>query len=90
MEVAAETLYSIPEDLKPFVTLQRHHPRALASHVTTIVKELTQRSIARNWRLRRLARSYFRKLDPAVLARVGERYIEVCEKIVNSTTGVSS
>ena len=29
-------------------------------------------------------------LDPAVLARVGERYIEVCEKIVNSTTGVTS
>jgi len=30
------------------------------------------------------------ELDPAVLARVGERYIEVCEKIVNSTTGVTS
>jgi len=29
-------------------------------------------------------------LDPSVLARVGERYIEVCEKIVNSTTGVTS
>ena len=29
-------------------------------------------------------------LDPAVLARVGERYVEVCEKIVNSTTGVTS
>jgi phosphoribosylaminoimidazole-succinocarboxamide synthase len=30
------------------------------------------------------------ELDPAILARVGERYIEVCEKIVNSTTGVTS
>jgi phosphoribosylaminoimidazole-succinocarboxamide synthase len=30
------------------------------------------------------------ELDPAVLARVGERYVEVCEKIVNSTTGVTS
>jgi len=29
-------------------------------------------------------------LDPSVLARVGERYIEVCEKIVNSTSGVTS
>jgi phosphoribosylaminoimidazole-succinocarboxamide synthase len=29
-------------------------------------------------------------LDPAVLTRVGERYIEVCDKITNSTTGVRS
>jgi len=29
-------------------------------------------------------------LDPTVLARVGQRYIEVCEKIVNSTSGVTS
>lgn len=29
-------------------------------------------------------------LDPAVLERVGQRYIEVCEKIVNSTSGVGS
>ena len=30
------------------------------------------------------------ELDPSVLARVGERYIEVCEKIVSSATGVTS
>ena len=29
-------------------------------------------------------------LDPAVLAKVGERYMEVCEKIINSTSEVSS
>ena len=29
-------------------------------------------------------------LDPSVLARVGERYMEVCEKIVNSTSEVTS
>lgn len=30
------------------------------------------------------------ELDPAVLDRVSQRYHEVCEKIVNSTTGVTS
>lgn len=30
------------------------------------------------------------EIDPAVLARVGQRYIEVCDKIVGSTTGVRS
>ncbi len=30
------------------------------------------------------------QLDPSVLARVGQRYIEVCQKIVESATGVTS